>query len=365
MQSAIHLREKGNEALRKGDPEEAERWYDLALEGCKNSDERAKCLSNRAATRMARGALEDAMSDAQDAVDNAPEWYKARARLGEVLRALGRHGEATVSFSRALDLHQDERSRERVVECISSLVRGVKVQSQRKVLPGMKYRYGELVADAEPGALSSLVEICTSTKDNVVRLAGILHLSLLAGAPDQKKNFFDGTRAIIPLIDFSMIEDLDRDCCARGSLPQRFKEIYKYHLGSDYDESHPLTVAAFGFSRIFANLSACPPDLDVGLEMLRSPSAMKALSKLVRDTQGFDAAQNFLCECYRHLTETVSKGGSRELEMALSSGLKESLEMLHRDAIQNDRSPVARYLERLLTQVIRHPDHPDNQVPSG
>lgn len=358
-----YARLRGNESWKRGDHLEAERWYTEALERCDASDERSKCLSNRAAVRLARGAYKEAMMDAQKAVQESPSWSKAYVRLGETLRALHNNSEAAECFAKALELHPDDRARKRALESLALLARGIKCKSERKVLPGMQFRPGELVADAEPGALGSLVKIFSTSKDPAVKLASVIQLSVLAAAPDQKKEFFGDRCAAVPLITYGQIEDLNRDCCPRGRLPPEVADMYERNVGTSYESSHPLTVAAFGFSRLLANQSACPPDFDVSLVMLRSASVMRVLSKLVTDTQGFDDAQNYLCQCYRSLMDTVAKGGARELSLALDFGVKESLEVLHRDAVQNDRASSATYLQRLIRQIVRHPDHPDNQVP--
>lgn len=357
-------RTRGNEAWKRGDHLEAERWYTEALEGSHTAEERAKCLSNRATVRMARGAGEEAWMDAKKAVEETPMWSKAHVRLGETLRALHRHSEAAECFAKALALQPDDRARERALQSLALLARGVKCQTQRKVMPGMQFRPGELVADAEPGAVGSLVKIFSTSKDRATKLASIIQLSVLAAAPDQKTEFFDGVCAVVPLITYAQVQDLDRDCCPRGGLPLALAEMYNRNVGTSYEASHPLTAAAFGFSRLVANKSACSSDLNLGLMMLRSAGIMRALSKLVTDTQGFDEAQSFLCECFRGVMDVVTKGGAQELSLALEFGVKESLEVLHRDAVQNDRASSATYLQRLLRQIIRHPDHPDNQVPA-
>ncbi len=78
----------GNERFVAKDFMEAAALYSRALEVC-GSEDSAVLLGNRAACRLELGFLEDAFEDAEKAAELKPEWWKAHARMGKALLALG------------------------------------------------------------------------------------------------------------------------------------------------------------------------------------------------------------------------------------------------------------------------------------
>lgn len=77
------LRERGNTAMRNGDPTAAREFYTQALSvPSVPSDERAKLLGNRAACLTRLNRIDLALIDAEEACECKPDWGKAFYRLG-------------------------------------------------------------------------------------------------------------------------------------------------------------------------------------------------------------------------------------------------------------------------------------------
>lgn len=74
----------------------------------------AALLSNKSATNLKLGHLDQALSDADWCIVMRPDWVKSHFRRGEALLELGRNSEASASFNKALELApKDKRVAER------------------------------------------------------------------------------------------------------------------------------------------------------------------------------------------------------------------------------------------------------------
>ena len=109
VQGAVdEQRERGNRAMRAGDPIAARGFYGEALalsEGQTLPDgEVAKLHANRCAALLAMDRPQEALADARRATELAPRWSKACYRLGGVLQKLGRLAAAAAALRRAVAL---------------------------------------------------------------------------------------------------------------------------------------------------------------------------------------------------------------------------------------------------------------------
>ena len=104
-EAASKLRAEGNDAYRNFRYPEALRWYRAALEadGDAPALERAKILSNISACYLQQGDWVTAASEAERAIDLAPDWPKAHLRLG-LARKDRQPKEAITAFERSLEL---------------------------------------------------------------------------------------------------------------------------------------------------------------------------------------------------------------------------------------------------------------------
>ena len=121
-------RQRGNEAMKAGNAEEAVRHYSRALAAvvavtgggsdpapsssssssssatAALNDAASVYLSNRSAAFSSLKRWDEALADAEAAVRARPSWPKAHIRVGEAARGRGRPGEAAEAFARALAL---------------------------------------------------------------------------------------------------------------------------------------------------------------------------------------------------------------------------------------------------------------------
>ena len=120
---AEESKQKGNEAIKAGNAEEAVKHYSRALaavaitgdassssssataaSAAALSEAASVYFSNRSAALSSLKRWDEALSDARAAVKARPRWHKAHVRVGEAARGKGLPGEAAEAFSRALAL---------------------------------------------------------------------------------------------------------------------------------------------------------------------------------------------------------------------------------------------------------------------
>ena len=108
------LQQMGNTAFRKNDHEEAIRCFDQAILQCSSGKGPAESLlvalySNRSAVLCAIHRYEEALADADRAVELNPTWSRGHSRRGNALHAMAKEGTATKdaareAYERALQL---------------------------------------------------------------------------------------------------------------------------------------------------------------------------------------------------------------------------------------------------------------------
>eukprot|EP01065_Artemidia_motanka_P024228 TRINITY_DN28874_c0_g1_i1.p1 TRINITY_DN28874_c0_g1~~TRINITY_DN28874_c0_g1_i1.p1 ORF type:complete len:680 (+),score=266.67 TRINITY_DN28874_c0_g1_i1:65-2041(+) len=84
---ALECKERGNQLLKAGKVEEAERAYS---EGLEHHPTQYVLFSNRAAARQRLGRLDDALQDAERCVELAPEWVKGHVRKAVIIKDLAK-----------------------------------------------------------------------------------------------------------------------------------------------------------------------------------------------------------------------------------------------------------------------------------
>ena len=108
------LQQMGNTAFRKNNHEEAIRCFDQAILQCSSGKGPAESLlvalySNRSAVLCAIHRYEEALADADRAVELNPTWSRGHSRRGNALHAMAKKGTATKdaareAYERALQL---------------------------------------------------------------------------------------------------------------------------------------------------------------------------------------------------------------------------------------------------------------------
>jgi len=107
--TAQQLQQQGNAAHRLGQHEEALRCFDRAIERYGVANAPAELYSNRSAVLCTTGRYEDALDDADRAVELNPAWSRGHSRRGNALHAMAKKGAATkedarLAYERALQL---------------------------------------------------------------------------------------------------------------------------------------------------------------------------------------------------------------------------------------------------------------------
>lgn len=143
-----------------------------------------------------------ALADAQAAVQVAPRWGKAHARVGAAQAAKGERATAAAAFREALALAEpsgaDARhARSHYVSNLFDLFGGLAVARQLK--QGESPLPEDIVAIVGEGAAEAFLE-ATRFNDHAVACAGGLLLTMLAAAPEQRPAFFQPGGALEALL---------------------------------------------------------------------------------------------------------------------------------------------------------------------
>lgn len=100
----LELKEKGNEALKKGNYAEAMIYYTHAL---KVDPDHYQLYSNRSLAFLKLQQHYYALEDAKEAIKRKPDWAKGYFRKGEVEFQAEHYAEAIESYRKALQLEED------------------------------------------------------------------------------------------------------------------------------------------------------------------------------------------------------------------------------------------------------------------
>ena len=110
--SALH-KERADAAFKAKNYRTAYEEYGLALAA---TPDVGVLLCNRALAYLRVGRADAALADAERAAELAPEWAKARFRLGSCLERLERFGDAVAAFERACELEPENADARRALE---------------------------------------------------------------------------------------------------------------------------------------------------------------------------------------------------------------------------------------------------------
>lgn len=98
------IKEVADARLRDGHFRDAVEQYSQALGCAGDAQLRSTLLANRCLAMLRAGRLEDALCDAQSALQLRPRWHKAHLRLAQCKDALRQTHAAIASYKRALEL---------------------------------------------------------------------------------------------------------------------------------------------------------------------------------------------------------------------------------------------------------------------
>jgi tetratricopeptide (TPR) repeat protein len=137
------LQQMGNTAFRKNDHEEAIRCFDEAILQCSRGNGLAESLlvalySNRSAVLCAIHRYEEALADADQAVELNPTWSRGHSRRGNALHAMAKRGTATKdaareAYERALQLDPENSIVRRALDGLIATMDDNEVEVQVEV----------------------------------------------------------------------------------------------------------------------------------------------------------------------------------------------------------------------------------------
>ena len=137
------LQQMGNTAFRKNNHEEAIRCFDLAILQCSSGNGPAESLlvalySNRSAVLCAIHRYEEALADADRAVELNPTWSRGHSRRGNALHAMAKKGTATKdaareAYERALQLDPENSIVRRALDGLIATMDDNEVEAQVEV----------------------------------------------------------------------------------------------------------------------------------------------------------------------------------------------------------------------------------------
>jgi tetratricopeptide (TPR) repeat protein len=103
--SAEEYKNKGNEAFKSNNVNEAIEFYTKAIE---LDPKNLLCFSNRSVSYLKLEKYEDALKDADSCIELRPSWAKGYFRKGTALHNLKRLEEAKVVLEKAAELDEDD-----------------------------------------------------------------------------------------------------------------------------------------------------------------------------------------------------------------------------------------------------------------
>lgn len=106
---AGYVKQKADEALKKGNYREAWTKYTECLELSVEREGRDKLLSNRSMAYCKARRFEEALRDAEDCTGMAPRWEKGWWRMAQALFGLKRYDEAIDAYKRCLDINAENK----------------------------------------------------------------------------------------------------------------------------------------------------------------------------------------------------------------------------------------------------------------
>jgi len=115
--SADTLKDNGNKAFTSKDFHMALHWYNLALDVdsiyCEMENKPSALghilFSNRSATHFQLKQYDEALADAENAINLAPSWPKGYLRKGATLEAMGKTNEAKASYDKQAELENKDK----------------------------------------------------------------------------------------------------------------------------------------------------------------------------------------------------------------------------------------------------------------
>lgn len=113
MSNVEELKNRGNDALTKGDYDEAIKWYSDAII-LNNSNH--VLFSNRSAAHLKAGNFPDALSDAEQTILLKPDWPKGYSRKGSVLAYMKKYDEAIEAYKKGLEIDPNNSSLKEGIE---------------------------------------------------------------------------------------------------------------------------------------------------------------------------------------------------------------------------------------------------------
>eukprot|EP00818_Percolomonas_sp_WS_P001986 CAMPEP_0117444500 /NCGR_PEP_ID=MMETSP0759-20121206/5276_1 /TAXON_ID=63605 /ORGANISM="Percolomonas cosmopolitus, Strain WS" /LENGTH=487 /DNA_ID=CAMNT_0005236575 /DNA_START=39 /DNA_END=1499 /DNA_ORIENTATION=+ len=123
--SFLTFKEQGNEAFKTQNYQKALDAYSQAIVLCPPDEgkQRAMLFGNRSMAKIKLEQYGGAVIDAQNALDNDPEYNKAYFRMGSAKLALLKYHEALKDFKHVVKLTNDKLARQRVKQCLSEIRR--------------------------------------------------------------------------------------------------------------------------------------------------------------------------------------------------------------------------------------------------
>ena len=406
---------RGTELFKSGNFEEAIGWYESASKdaGETSNDVKKKCYSNIAACHLKLG--DDAIAEvwARRCIEQDSSWSKSHARLAACFSS--RRGDknastAIASYRTALAMAEKKSGDERQsIELYSiEIANHICNIFERNSTDGPSRDGSRDLIPLGPSSIAELVTCSKLVRYPTIRIASVLTCSQLASSSSHRQLFFEpesGNKCsslMEVLLDYACIsiDDMDRFCCQRSALTkpnlEMIDDLHKRVTGKYYREVHPLSSSIVGLSNLLSQEallrgprnrgyamqkpieSSCSYD-KILFSFLSHKRLMETLKQLVfrRDTCSDLLIFDCLGRIYKKLIEGTCSGiyksspsvadgsaGSSALLYLLRAGVPDTILKMIENAEAMELENQALFLRRLYQAVVRHPDHPDNQIPT-
>ena len=162
----MELKNRGNAAFKSRRPMEALLLYSRALE---HDVSNYALFGNRSAVNEMLGRGEDALSDAESAIEQKSNWAKGFFRKGNALKILKRYNESTEAFRKALAMEPDSKSLKKALASAKKLE--TKMATEAKAKADKELKDAEDQKNSANSGGAAPVTIVTKSEPNNAKTA--------------------------------------------------------------------------------------------------------------------------------------------------------------------------------------------------
>ena len=170
----------GGKKYREKDFVSAEEQYTYCIDNADSNDnELANYYSNRAATRLQLGRVNDALEDSNSCICVKPTWSKGYVRKGGCLVRLNKLQEAVYAYEKALELNPNDYETQKTLDSIRNRLNGGRGTSSSS-FPTFNNQWMNKAKDVITLVTAKVNLLLAGIDDNTKKVGGMIIVGLIA-----------------------------------------------------------------------------------------------------------------------------------------------------------------------------------------